>query len=892
MHIRPKSAFSSVASSMVSFDAAFTRLTGHSPFRWQRRLFDDWFRRGMIPEACDLPTGLGKTATMAVWLIARAGGAALPRRLIYVVDRRAVVDQATRFAEALRDRASTVLGIDDLRISTLRGRFADNRRWLEAPDRLAIVVGTIDMIGSRLLFCGYGVSKGLRPYHAGFIGVDALVVLDESHLCPAFESLIDVVAKDRDGTFGPLSARDRELVPPLRLMSLSATRRDAPDGDQPAIFTLENEDRDEPRVRQRISATKRLYLQGDMKDPARLPSVLAERAWSLGTTSVPARVVIYCDKRSDATDVKKQLDKRVKENSLGASELLVGARRVNEREALDEWLRQHGFVDSAGTIADKPTFLVATSAGEVGVDLDADHMVCDLVAWERMVQRLGRVNRRGASPNGATIEVVPVLLNDDHTTTLSKLRAPFSRLPQYEDGSYDASSAALGTVKSQFPVLIKDAMTPPPLHPALTRALVDAWSLTNLDNHSGRPDDIQPWLRGWQQEEPHTTVVWRRCLPWGQGEPIPATVNRFFSVARVHLLETLEASADQVFTFLTKRATATLKAAATRNDDGRDLDGQSPVAIVLDRKGTFEKGWRLDDLIRFGRSKGDEKRRALESIYGRTVVVSTALGGLDADGMLDDTAASAPSTLDGGWSDDTLEQIGYRVTDSGDHVPDTTWKLDTTVMLSHPEANERSEAQTLRIFVARDKVPTMEGEPAIARGPQKLREHHDWTEKIASQIVKTLRLPGSYATMLSAVARYHDLGKERELWQNAMNAPTHDRPYAKIGRGSDARRLNGYRHEFGSLHDVETIGLLRYLDEDTQDLALHLIAAHHGRSRPTIPSMDPTAAPSEREMRARNTSLRFARQQRRWGPWGLAWWETLLRSSDQRASARLSREDQ
>jgi CRISPR-associated protein Csb1 len=27
--------------------------------------------------------------------------------------------------------------------------------------------------------------------------------------------------------------------------------------------------------------------------------------------------------------------------------------------------------------------------------MDADHVVCDLVAWERMVQRLGRVNRRG-----------------------------------------------------------------------------------------------------------------------------------------------------------------------------------------------------------------------------------------------------------------------------------------------------------------------------------------------------------------------------------------------------------------------------------------------------------------------------------------------------------------
>ena len=29
---------------------------------------------------------------------------------------------------------------------------------------------------------------------------------------------------------------------------------------------------------------------------------------------------------------------------------------------------------------------------------------------------------------------------------------------------------------------------------------------------------------------------------------------------------------------------------------------------------------------------------------------------------------------------------------------------------------------------------------------------------------------------------------------------------------------------------------------------------------------------------------RFARLQREWGPWGLAWWESLLRAVDARAS--------
>jgi hypothetical protein len=50
-----------------------------------------------------MPTGLGKTSVMAIWLLALAEQARrgpefvkLPRRLIWVVDRRVVVDQATR----------------------------------------------------------------------------------------------------------------------------------------------------------------------------------------------------------------------------------------------------------------------------------------------------------------------------------------------------------------------------------------------------------------------------------------------------------------------------------------------------------------------------------------------------------------------------------------------------------------------------------------------------------------------------------------------------------------------------------------------------------------------------------------------------------------------------
>ena len=142
----------------------------------------------------------------------------------------------------------------------------------------------------------------------------------------------------------------------------------------------------------------------------RFPTRLQSRpGWALAKNDRPPRCPVYCDSREIAEKVKKKLDDKLAASDKKASqaradtELFVGARRVKEREDAKTWLQSHGFLAGSGSPA-KPAFLIATSAGEVGVDLDADHMVCDLVPWERMVQRLGRVNRRGESD--ATIAVV------------------------------------------------------------------------------------------------------------------------------------------------------------------------------------------------------------------------------------------------------------------------------------------------------------------------------------------------------------------------------------------------------------------------------------------------------------------------------------------------------
>lgn len=394
-----------------------------TPFPWQEELLKR-FINGVPVGAVDIPTGLGKTSVMAIWLVARVVGAKLPRRLVYVVDRRAVVDQATEVAERLREwvtkerGAADALGLGDrpLPISTLRGQHVDNRAWLEDPSLPAIIIGTVDMVGSRLLFSGYGVSPKMRPYHAGLLGCDSLVVLDEAHLVPAFEDLLRQIDSRAD-LFGPNESSLCELIPKFRLLSLSATGRKT----ETATLPLSDEDRRHPIVNVRLTAKKALTIidlaavsednstpdDGESSDDAdeasqknkgpKLSDALAKEAWQLATQYGNIRCLVFCDARKDAlavADALKNLAKSASEPE-PAVELFVGGRRVKERVQARDALAQLGFLAGTDVTLERAVFLIATSAGEVGVDLDADHMVCDLVAWERMVQRLGRVNRRG-----------------------------------------------------------------------------------------------------------------------------------------------------------------------------------------------------------------------------------------------------------------------------------------------------------------------------------------------------------------------------------------------------------------------------------------------------------------------------------------------------------------
>jgi CRISPR-associated endonuclease/helicase Cas3 len=167
---------------------------------------------------------------------------------------------------------------------------------------------------------------------------------------------------------------------------------------------------------------------------------------------------------------------------------------------------------------------------------------------------------------------------------------------------------------------------------------------------------------------------------------------------------------------------------------------------------------------------------------------------------------------------------------------------------------------------------------------QLLEDHQRLAETRARELAKRLNLTASYTEMLAIAARLHDEGKRAARWQRAFNAPTGG-VYAKTRGPINFALLDGYRHEFSSLEVAARDAELLKLPVGLQDLALHLIASHHGFGRPIIGiSGCEDAPPSRLEARAREVALRFARLQQQWGPWGLAWWESLLRAVDHQAS--------
>lgn len=876
---------------MSDFDAAFRALTGNPPFPWQAALYK-LFEKGDIPPACNLPTGLGKTSVIAVWLIALANHPdKLPRRLVYVVNRRTVVDQTTDEVEKYKKNLTAAGITTDLALSTLRGQFADNREWSADPSRPAVICGTVDMIGSRLLFSGYGIGMRSKPLHAGFLGQDSLIVHDEAHLEPAFQELLLTIEKEQK--------REQEGKPALpwpqlRVMELTATPR-----SQGEVFPNDKQRKENEanaEVDRRIGAVKTLSLHQPKSD-AKLAEEVAAKAMTFEGKDVAVLVFVF-----RVADVQAVMDKLPK----GRKQQLTGTIRGLERDRMANPMIPEGCPIFARFLppqkddtpenerwkvkpAEGTVYLVCTSAGEVGVNISADHLVCDLTTFESMAQRFGRVNRFGKRTDTQVHVFHPNAYDakQEYDTRRQRTKALLEPL----DGK-SVSPKALGELDLATRIA---AFAPPPTLLPATDILFDAWALTTIrDKLPGRPP-VEPYLHGlptdWQPPETH--VAWReeveKLQPKYQSdeerEQRQQADRKALAKLAVALLEDFSLKPHEMLQDRMTRVRAAI-------DDLADKHPNAPAWVVNeDDEVTVTT---LRELTITEKRDGKTVYK-IDSRYG-TILLPPSAGGLNDQGMLDPKSPTADD-VSCKWYEDK-EQTKPRRARGDDEDPPEGMRLVRRIELPGT-GGEETEAEDWYWFA---RGGGDDDASKSAREPIKWQHHTDDVKKELVAIAGRL-FPddAGWRNALALAADWHDLGKMREVWQRSIGNPRPKEWYAKSGKPKTGPRwrpveLTDYRHEFGSLIDLldEKQGFraaFNKLSEEHKELVLHLIAAHHGRARPHFPpdeAFDPEGKQDAADKLASEVPQRFARLQRKYGRWGLAYLESLLRAADWAASANPS----
>ncbi len=400
--------------SATDFTRFFEALWGFPPFPWQRRLAETVSARGW-PAALDLPTATGKTATIDIAVFQLALDAEpgvvrrAPMRIVFVVDRRLVVDSAyERAAYLARRLASPESGVlqevaerlrhlagpgeTPLQTVRLRGGTPREPDWVRSPAQPTVVVSTVDQVGSRILFRGYGVSGSMRPVHAGLLGSDALFLLDEAHLSQPFAQTLDSIRRYRQQPWA------EEEVGPFAVVHLSAT---LPTSD-PESFKLTEADRTHPTLQLRLEAHKPAKLRKIDRGSAEGKSHAGEFAKvarellaiddSIGVIAIVVNRVALA--RAIHEHLRRSFERH--DNTVSADvALLIGRSRALDRERLLRELLPRLHAGRSSDDDARKLIVVATQCIEAGADLDFDALVSQIAPLDCLRQRFGRLDRLG-----------------------------------------------------------------------------------------------------------------------------------------------------------------------------------------------------------------------------------------------------------------------------------------------------------------------------------------------------------------------------------------------------------------------------------------------------------------------------------------------------------------
>lgn len=365
------------------FHEFFKLATGVEPYDYQRRLA----AAESPPSVLMVPTGSGKTAALiGSWLYARRILNRGPRRLVYALPMRTLVEQTRDVAGAIREHLH--LPPEELPIHTLMGGESP-ADWREAPERDQILVGTIDMLLSRALNRGYAESRFAWPVSFGLLNADCRWVFDEVQLMGPARS----TSAQLDGLRAKLGTGL-----PCETIWASATvdREPLVTVDRPDLgedLRLSDGDR-RGRLATRLKAPKQLErLDISTTNAKSVAKQIAETA--VERHAEGTRTLIVLNRVDRAQGVFKQLAKLTESSGSPSAVLLHSRFRPRDRS--------HHLDAALAEPAGRGTIVVSTQVVEAGVDLSSRTLVTETAPFSSIVQRLGRCNRSGEFPDGASV---------------------------------------------------------------------------------------------------------------------------------------------------------------------------------------------------------------------------------------------------------------------------------------------------------------------------------------------------------------------------------------------------------------------------------------------------------------------------------------------------------
>ncbi len=697
--------------SEIDFIGCFQKLTDNKPFHWQQEMYKR-FLDNDLPDKCDVPTGLGKTSSIAIWLLAlgealikKQKPRRIPLRLIYVVDRRVIVDQSTdevmrvverlteaekeadtnknplsKIAVAIRNAAFVKDG-PLVSISTLRGQMAENREWCLDPSRPAIIIGTVDMVGSRLLFSAYGgVGRSHKSLQAGLLATDSLILIDEAHLSPSFVETVNDIKK--------VVNEHPDLVSPLKVIPLSATipsKESDEQASEKSLFNKEEELKNDI-AKARLTAEKKIELihiaptEKKNKKKAQkeieelLITKIVEKAAQYEKES--CSVMIFVSTVKLVNKIGEQLGEKLGESSTERILKMTGEMRGFERDRLMDNEKFKAFQPQRDrAIRQQTRYMIATSCAEVGVNLDADHCVCDLVALPSMIQRNGRINRFGKTRSTITIVVDDSILamaeehiqakkeSEDAKQIVEKLsketentdggnEGSTSRVKKQNLGSkyievYYTFHAFNGILNNNgndaSPLSLCSLNEPrawpsPPVRPPFDISRIDDWAMTSLKQNEYPRPLVAYWLRGVTSDETaQTTFCWRADLNYASSTE---QAEEMASAIPVMPQERATIATYRAIKFMVEVAklpseNQSFEKRPSMKKSGKKLSEK--LVVIVDPSGEYE-AVTLRSLV-------EEMESLFSKLANSTVILPNKLGGLSADGNVLEKLPKKPTTV-------------------------------------------------------------------------------------------------------------------------------------------------------------------------------------------------------------------------------------------------------